>query len=320
LTCQSALAEALSAPALNLSYGAAYAPAVKTTLWSPEDILYSHLAARPSDAGGLGENSRMNAALRSEAARGHTGAPLKALLAEIDTAFPVRGDVAPLAGPAAETVGRDQVLTAALPLYVAIKQQIADRLNVAPPSGVMAGVWALNDVEMGVWHAPANIAVLGVSQALCAVSDEDQAGLNVPANGQAINVLRDLAGQGTRVWGTRTLDGNSADFRYIPTRRMLIYVEQSIRNAARAYVFAPNAATTWASVTAEITNFLTGLWQSGGLQGATAGDAFSVQCGLGSTMTADNILGGFMTVTVMLAIIRPAEFIVLTFQQQMQTS
>jgi phage tail sheath protein FI len=320
LAGQSGLAKALSAPGLNLSFGAAYAPAVKTTLWSPGDILYTHFAARRRDTDGPGENALMNAALRREAALLYRGAPVEGLLAEIDRAFPVRGDGSPSVGPAAETAKRDQALATALPLYAAIKQQIALSLNAAPPSGMMAGVWAGNDAATGVWHAPANISLVGVSQALCAMSDEDQAGFNVPANGQATNMLRDRAGLGTWVWGARTLDGNSLDFRYISTRRTLIYVEQSVKAALQRFVFAANDAATWSSAVSLITNFLTGLWQSGGLKGAKPEDAFSVRCGVGSTMTPDDVLTGDMIVAVTLAPVRPAEFLELTFTQETQTS
>jgi phage tail sheath protein FI len=185
---------------------------------------------------------------------------------------------------------------------------------------MMAGVWAGNDAATGVWHAPANISLVGVSQALCAMSDEDQAGFNVPANGQATNMLRDRAGLGTWVWGARTLDGNSLDFRYISTRRTLIYVEQSVKAALQRFVFAANDAATWSSAVSLITNFLTGLWQSGGLKGAKPEDAFSVRCGVGSTMTPDDVLTGDMIVAVTLAPVRPAEFLELTFTQETQTS
>jgi phage tail sheath protein FI len=202
----------------------------------------------------------------------------------------------------------------------AVETMIGGHRNVAPPSAIMAGLWARNDARVGVWNAPANMSSDGVSRGLCALSDEDQAGFNLPANGQAINILRTFPGPGTLVWGARTLDGNSQDFRYIPTRRTLIYVEQSIKIAARTYVFEPNVATTWSTVTAKITDFLMGLWQSGGLQGAKPEDAFSVQCGLGSTMTGNDVLEGVMRMTVLVAIMRPAEFMEVTFQQQMQQS
>ena len=100
----------------------------------------------------------------------------------------------------------------------------------------------------------------------------------------------------------------------------MIFLEQSCKLAAQAYVFAPNDKNTWEGVKSMIGSFLTSIWKQGGLQGATAASAFSVECGLGSTMTADDILNGFMNVTIKVAVVRPAEFIVLTFQQQQATS
>ena len=98
------------------------------------------------------------------------------------------------------------------------------------------------------------------------------------------------------------------------------FLEQSCKLAANAYVFEPNTKNTWEAVKAMIGGFLTDIWKQGGLQGASAADAFSVECGLGVTMTGEDILKGFMNVTIKVAVVRPAEFIVLTFQQQMAKS
>jgi phage tail sheath protein FI len=83
-------------------------------------------------------------------------------------------------------------------------------------------------------------------------------------------------------------------------------------------MFAANDGQTWAAVTAMISNFLTGVWSQGGLMGNQASDAFTVHCGVGSTMTAQDILNGYMIVQVMLQMIRPAEFIELTLKQHME--
>ena len=88
--------------------------------------------------------------------------------------------------------------------------------------------------------------------------------------------------------------------------------------AARSYVFAPNDANTWASVKSVIIRFLFSIWKQGALAGAAAADAFSVDVGLGTTMTADDILNGYLNITVLVAVTRPAEFIQLTFQQELQ--
>ena len=100
----------------------------------------------------------------------------------------------------------------------------------------------------------------------------------------------------------------------------MIMLEESIKNATKAFVFDPNTANTWVSVRSMINNFLNGIWKRGGLAGAIPDDAFSVHIGLGETMTPEDILEGIMRITVLVAIVRPAEFIEITFQQQMQKS
>jgi hypothetical protein len=140
----------------------------------------------------------------------------------------------------------------------------------------------------------------------------------MPIDGKSICAIRAFTGRGNLVWGARTLDGNSNDWRYINVRRTLMYIEQSVQDAAKAYVFAPNDAGTWVNVKSMISSFLTGLWKQGGLVGPKPADAFSVTIGLGSTMTGDDILNGIMRVAVKVAVSHPAEFIEITFQQEMQ--
>jgi phage tail sheath protein FI len=142
----------------------------------------------------------------------------------------------------------------------------------------------------------------------------------MPLNGKAINAIRSFIGEGVIVWGARTLDGNSQDWRYINVRRTLIMLEQSVKAAAKAYVFEPNDAGTWTTVKSMIENFLYQQWKSGALVGTKPTDAYSVHVGLGDTMTGDDILNGIMRITVLVAVSRPAEFIEITFQQQMQKS
>ena len=100
----------------------------------------------------------------------------------------------------------------------------------------------------------------------------------------------------------------------------MIFLEESVRNAARAYVFEPNVASTWLNMEGMIENFLRGIWKRGGLAGASPEDAYSVHVGLGDTMSAQDILDGILRITVLVAISHPAEFIEITFQQQMQKS
>ncbi len=212
----------------------------------------------------------------------------------------------------------NQNLTAALPLLLDIEKMILHEINQLPACGAMAGVYTSVDNTKGVWNAPANITLNSVANPTFKLNNEQQGDLNVPLDGKAVNAIREFTGRGSVVWGARTLDGNSNDWRYIQVRRTLIYVEQSIKTALDPFVFAANDAKTWATVTSMVSNFLQGLWSQGGLMGATAAEAFTVECGLGSTMTGQDILDGYMIVQVTLQMIRPAEFIELTFKQKME--
>jgi phage tail sheath protein FI len=184
----------------------------------------------------------------------------------------------------------------------------------------MAGVMTVIDNTRGVWNAPANIALNQVDGPALRINDEMQADLNKPLDGKAVNVIREFVGRGPIVWGARTLDGNSGDYRYVQVRRTLIYMEQSIKAAMNPFVFAANDGKTWVSVVAMVSNFLQNLWARGGLMGASPQEAFSVNCGLGSTMSAQDVLEGYMVVQVLVQMIHPAEFIELTFKQKMEAA
>jgi uncharacterized protein len=194
--------------------------------------------------------------------------------------------------------------------------QAARLLNLLPASAAVAGVMHAVDSDRGVWTAPANVALNDVIEPAFAIDDETQGDLNLPLDGKAINAIRQFPGRGTTVWGARTLDGNSQDFRYVPVRRSLIYLEQSIAIALRGFTTAANDARTWASVVGMVSDFLEALWKDGGLTGAKPDEAFSVQCGLGTTMTQQDVLDGNLVVVVLVAITHPAEFIELDFTQR----
>ena len=214
-----------------------------------------------------------------------------------------------------------QGLVAVSPTYSNLLDEIRAVINIQPPSSAMAGIYTMVDNSRGVWKSPANISINSVVKPTTNITHENQENLNVDAtSGKSINAIRTFPGIGTLVWGGRTLDGNSLDWKYINVRRTMIMLEQSIKMALRSYVFEPNDANTWVSVRSMIINFLTEKWKQGALAGASPDDAFDVQVGLGSTMTGLDILEGKMLVSVKLAIVRPAEFIVVTFEQQMQKS
>lgn len=206
------------------------------------------------------------------------------------------------------------------PAYKSAIKQIKDKLNLLPPSAAMAGIYTAVDNNRGVWKAPANVSVSYVTSPAENINDYFQENLNMPMNGKAVNAIRAFPGEGIKVWGARTLDGNSQDWRYVNVRRTMLFLEESVKNAARAYVFEPNDAGTWINMKCMIENFLRSVWKRGGLAGATPEDAFEVHVGLGDTMTGEDILEGIMRITVLVAISRPAEFIEITFQQQMQKS
>ncbi len=221
---------------------------------------------------------------------------------------------------AEEISNAQNALLVVSPNYQIIINCALSVVNVLPPSPTIAGVYTNVDGTSGVWVAPANVALTSVIAPTVKISEAEQAAFNVDVTGKSINVIRVLAGQGVLVWGARTLAGNSNDWRYISVRRTVIFIEQSIKQAANAFVFQPNDANTWSAVKGMISNFLTQLWQQGALIGATAADTYNVSVGVGSTMSAQDILDGFMNISVQVAIVHPAEFITITIQQVMQTS
>ncbi|WP_046744079.1 phage tail sheath family protein [Kordia zhangzhouensis] len=283
-----------------LNYGAAYYPFVGTTIMQTSDLDYTNL---------FGGDLKQLQPLLSPADNPNS------------TVETIIGNIENPSGTPLTVSQYNNSLIAASKTYSTIINHVLNDANMLPPSGGMAGVITVTDNEVGPWQAPANTSMVGAASLPIKLSESQQADLNVDAvSGKSINAIRFFNGLGILIWGARTLDGNSQDWRYLSVRRTMIFLEQSCKLAAQAYVFAPNDKNTWEAVKSMIGSFLTSVWKEGGLQGATAASAFSVDCGLGTTMTSDDILNGFMNVTVKVAVVRPAEFIVLTFQQQQATS
>lgn len=205
-------------------------------------------------------------------------------------------------------------------LYHKIKKKIADINVVLPPSSTMAGVYAMVDRTRGVWKSPANVSLTRVKEPMVKIDNDDQENMNVHVSGKSVNAIRSFSGKGIMVWGARSLDGNSNEWRYISVRRFFNMVEESSKKASENFVFEPNDANTWVKVRAMIENFLILQWREGALAGATPGDAFYVKVGLGETMSALDILEGRMNVEIGMAVVRPAEFIILKFSHKMQES
>ena len=193
--------------------------------------------------------------------------------------------------------------------------------SLVPPSGAMVGVYSAVDSSRGVWKAPANVSVSSVIRPSVAIDDADQQDLNIDTNGgKSVNAIRSFTGRGTLIWGARTLAGNNNEWRYVPVRRFFNMVEESIKKSTAWAVFEPNDANTWTKVKGMIDNYLLQKWREGALQGAVPEDAFFVKIGLGLTMTAQDILEGRMIVEIGMAVVRPAEFIILKFSHKLAES
>lgn len=276
----------------SLNYGAAYYPWLKTAVVQPSEVSFENLDAD------------LATILTDDISK-------KIIAAFTAIAKPDDND----------KKNYHQSLKAASPIYSTIIEEVRSKINELPPSGAIAGLYTLVDSSRGVWKSPANVSINMVNAPAVNISHDEQKQLNVDVMaGKSINVIRPFPGIGTLVWGGRTLDGNSLDWCYVNVRRTLIMLEQSIKLATRAYVFEPNDSTTWVTVKSMIDNFLNNLWKQGALAGAAPEQAYDVQIGLGATMTPQDILEGKMLISVKVAVVRPAEFIVITFQQMMQQS
>ncbi len=206
-------------------------------------------------------------------------------------------------------------------MYNRVRAALEDQYVTLPPSAAMAGIYARVDRDQGVWKSPANAAVMAVLGAAKKITDQEQENLNVdPVAGKSINAIRDFTGNGTLVWGGRTLAGNDNEWRYVSVRRLFITIEESCKKASAFAVFEPNDQSTWLKVKAMIESYLYGLWEQGALAGSKPEAAYHVRVGLGTTMTPQDVLEGRMIVKIGVAAVRPAEFIVLEFSHKMQSA
>jgi Bacteriophage tail sheath protein len=189
------------------------------------------------------------------------------------------------------------------------------RLDTFVPCGIIAGVYARTDVARGVWKAPA-----GLDAALNGVQDL-QVNLNDLENGQlnplGINCLRSMGVNGRVVWGARTLRGanESADeYKYVPVRRLALFLEESLYRGTQWVVFEPNDEPLWAQVRLNVGAFMQALFRQGAFQGTTPKEAYFVKCD-NQTTTQTDINLGILNVIVGFAPLKPAEFVVIKIQQ-----
>jgi hypothetical protein len=186
-----------------------------------------------------------------------------------------------------------------------------------PPSGFVAGVIGREDTNRGVWKAPAGYEAL-VQNTLGVVpsgrmTDPRQGTLNQVG----VNCLRTLPGAGTVVFGARTLvSANPAfqQYRYVPVRRMALFLEQSLRQSLGWVIFEPNDTPLWVSIKTTIDNFMLGLFNQGAFQGSSPSQAFQVSCDA-TTTTPDDQANGVVNIVVAFAPLKPAEFVVIKIAQ-----
>lgn len=182
-----------------------------------------------------------------------------------------------------------------------------------PPSGFIAGVFARTDTRRGVWKAPAGLEaqVKNTSGVVDAgrMTDQRQGVLNK----LGVNCLRAFSGLGTVVYGARTLVAGNPAFqqnKYVPVRRMTLFIEQTLLQNLKWVVFEPNDEPLWLAIRDSIESFMLSLMDQGALQGSTPSKAFQVKCD-SSTTTADDVNNGIVNIVVSFAPLKPAEFVVI---------
>jgi phage tail sheath protein FI len=178
-----------------------------------------------------------------------------------------------------------------------------------PPSGFVAGICARNDVERGVWKAPANEVVrlaLGFETLL-------NKGQQEVLNPEGINCFRYFEGRGFRLWGARTISSDP-EWKYLNVRRYFAYLERSIDKGTQWAVFEPNGDALWANVRRTIEDFLLNEWQGGALLGDKPEKAFFVRCDR-STMTQNDLDNGRLICLIGVAPLKPAEFVIFRIGQ-----
>jgi phage tail sheath protein FI len=189
------------------------------------------------------------------------------------------------------------------------------------PSGAMAGVMARIDGTRGVWKAPAGTEadLRGITGLEYRFSD----GENGVMNPKAVNTIR-IFPDGVVSWGARTMDGDDgfgSEYKYIPIRRLALFIEESLYRGLKWVVFEPNDEPLWAQIRLNVGAFMNGLFRQGAFQGQTPKDAYFVKCDSSTTTQNDRNLG-IVNIVVGFAPLKPAEFVVLTLQQmagQIQT-
>lgn len=189
------------------------------------------------------------------------------------------------------------------------------QIETFAPCGALAGVIARTDTARGVWTAPAGLdaTLRGVPQLSVPLTDAENGALNP----LGVNCLRSKPPAGRIVWGARTLQGDdrfASEWKYVPTRRTALYIEESLYRGTQWVVFEPNDEPLWAQIRLNVGAFMHGLFRQGAFQGSKPADAYLVKCDKEST-TQDDINRGIVNIVVGFAPLKPAEFVIIKLQQ-----
>jgi phage tail sheath protein FI len=189
------------------------------------------------------------------------------------------------------------------------------QLDVFVPCGAIAGIFARTDATRGVWKAPAGLdaAINGIAGLQVNLSDDENGQLNP----HGINCLRNFAEAGPVVWGARTLRGADSigdEYKYIPVRRVALFIEETLYRNTQWAVFEPNDEPLWAQIRLNIGAFMHDLFRQGAFQGMAPKDAYFVKCDK-ETTTQNDINLGIVNIVVGFAPLKPAEFVVIKIQQ-----
>lgn len=190
-----------------------------------------------------------------------------------------------------------------------------DLIEEFVPCGIVAGVIARTDSQRGVWKSPAGIdaALYGIDSLVPKLTDSDSGTLN-PIG---VNCLRSFPASGPVVWGARTLRGADAlgdEYKYLSVRRLALFLEESVYRGTQWAVFEPNDEPLWAQIRLNLGTFMQTLFRQGAFQGSSPREAYFVKCDKETTTAAD-IAAGTVNIVIGFAPLRPAEFVVIKFQQ-----
>jgi phage tail sheath protein FI len=190
-----------------------------------------------------------------------------------------------------------------------------NRLEEFAPCGAVAGVFARTDAQRGVWKAPAGLdaTLIGVRELSLKLTD----GENGQLNPLGVNCLRTFPAAGHVVWGARTLKGDdrlTSEWKYIPVRRLALFLEESLYRGTQWVVFEPNDEPLWAQIRLNLGAFMHNLFRQGAFQGKSPREAYFVKCD-NETTTQNDINLGIVNIVVGFAALKPAEFVIIKIQQ-----